>query len=321
MKAQVARGRVSRFDSLVLENDRVRAVIIPSLGGRVWELWDVLRQRQWIWHRHDVPLEVSPRESNYDDRWAGGWEELFPNDAAGEFEGRHLPDHGIWWTTAWTVDALTNGPDGATVRLVADTMAPDTSCVKEFRLDDDSDTITASYRIVSRESKPFHFLFKQHFPIALTPDCRLALPDGLVTTVDPSFGTLVSGAPPFAWPTVDLPSGKHVDLRTVPGPSHREREFVYVSGLREGWCGVDDPRAGASLRMLHETSKLPFVWLFLTYGGWRDCFTAVLEPCTNMPKDLAAAVRLGQAARLPAGGTFETRAAVTLGGLEDAKAE
>ena len=30
----------------------------------------------------------------YDDVWAGGWEELFPNDAPGRFEGRELP--GPW---------------------------------------------------------------------------------------------------------------------------------------------------------------------------------------------------------------------------------
>jgi hypothetical protein len=55
--------------------------------------------------------------------------------------------------------------------------------------------------------------------------------------------------------------------------------------------------------------------LFLTYGGWRDCYTAVLEPCTNMPKDLAEAVHAGQSARLDAGDVFHTSVAVTMGGL------
>jgi hypothetical protein len=287
----------------------------------VWELHVVVRKRQWIWHRHDVALEASARDSNYDDRWAGGWEELFPNDAAGEFEGRQLPDHGIWWSTAWSVEAVTMSDEGASVRLVADTMAPASFCAKEFTLDNDSATFAVSYRIESRERNPFHFLFKQHLPVAVAPQCKLILPGGLVTPVDPAFGSLVSGGPPFPWPAVERSPGRRVDLRDVTDPSRREREFVYVSGLTDGWCGVDDPRVGASLRLGYEASKLPFVWLFLTYGGWRDCFTAVLEPCTNMPKDLATAVRLGQAARLPAGGMFETRATVRLDALEHANAE
>ena len=56
------------------------------------------------------------------------------------------------------------------------------------------------------------------------------------------------------------------------------------------------------------------VWLFLSYGGWRDIYTAVLEPCTNMPKDLADAVRLGQSARLTPGEEFVTTVSVTLSG-------
>lgn len=303
-----------------MENDRLRVVVLPSLGGRVWELVDVARERQWIWHRGDVPLDESPRGSSYDDRWAGGWEELFPNDAAGQFEGRDLPDHGIWWTTTWTVETATGG-DRAVVRLVADTREPDTTCVKEFRLADDSDTLEVSYRIESREPKPFHFLFKQHLPISVTPDCKLALPGGVVTPVDPTFGTLVSGSKPFPWPTGRLPRGKQVDLRDVPEASRRDREFAYVSDLPGGWCGVDDHRAGASLRLSYDAARLPFVWLFLTYGGWRDCYTIVLEPCTNMPKDLGTALRLGQSARLSAGAIFQTHVAVRLGGLEHATTE
>jgi hypothetical protein len=152
MNAIVSRDVVGGFEVFVLENSQVRASVIPSLGGRVWELLDRIRGRQWIWHREDVPLAVSPSGTSYDDVWAGGWEELFPNDAPTDFEGRALPDHGEWWTT-------------------------------------------------------------------------------------------------------------------------------------------------------------PFLWLFLSYGGWRDCYTAVLEPCTNMPKDLAEAVRTGQSARLDAGAFFQTQVA------------
>jgi hypothetical protein len=118
--ATVSRDVVGGFEVLVLENSQVRASVIPSLGGRVWELLDRVRGRQWIWHREDVPLAVSPSGTSYDDVWAGGWEELFPNDAPGDFEGRALPDHGEWWTTAWTVAEASDGAE-AVVRLVADT--------------------------------------------------------------------------------------------------------------------------------------------------------------------------------------------------------
>ena len=108
-----------------------------------------------------------------------------------------------------------------------------------------------------------------------------------------------------------------MDLSQVPERSSTTREFVYVTDLAGGWCGIDDVAQGASLRMEFEARELPFLWLFLSYGGWRGCYTAVLEPCTNLPKDLVEAVRLGQSAHLPVGGIFQTTVTVTLGGLRD----
>lgn len=310
--ATVTRDIVCGFEVLVLENSRIRATVIPSLGGRVWELLDRVRGRQWIWHREDVPLAVSPSGSSYDDVWAGGWEELFPNDAPTDFEGRELPDHGEWWTTAWTVAEATGGAEGV-VRLVADTCIRKASCIKEYRLS--GDTIQVSYRIESREPEAFHFLFKQHLAIAVTPSCELSLPGGRVSAVDPAFGTLLPGPGPFDWPLARSPDLDDVDLSRVAARASAEREFVYVTELPESWCGVDDVSAGASIRMRFEQRRTPFLWLFLTYGGWRDCYTAVLEPCTNMPKDLAEAVRAGQSARLNPGAVFQTSVAVTLSAL------
>ncbi len=315
MSASVEPSVVSGFDALVVQNDRVRAVIIPSLGGRIWELTDLERNRQWIWHREDVPLAENGPGASYDDVWAGGWEELFPNDASGDFEGRSLSDHGIWWTTAWNVATSDASPD-CVVRLTARIDSPACDCEKEIRLGADSNTLSVSYRITSRETDPFHFLFKQHLPVDVTPECTLALPGGCVTPVDPSFSTLSSGPASFDWPLARSSAGADVDLRQVPARSRAEREFVYVSELPQPWCGVVDAENDASIRMQYDGAQFPFVWLFLTYGGWRDCYTAVLEPCTNMPKDLATAARLGQSAVLLPGHTFATEVSVT---MSDAK--
>lgn len=309
MSASVRDESVAGFASVVLENSRLRAVLIPALGGRVWELFDKRHNRQWIWHRTGVPLVACSPGSLYDDVWAGGWEELFPNDSPGTFEGRVLADHGEWWTSGWCVVDVKEGTE-AVVRLVAESHIRGACCIKEYRLNAQSATLRVRYYVQNLVPKSFHFLFKQHLPIAITPTCRLVLPGGLVSAVDPSFGTMLPGPGPFAWPKAG-----RVDLRKVPIPSHSTREFVYVNNMPEGWCGVDDWGSRATLRMHFDTRQLPFLWLFLTYGGWRGCYTAVLEPCTNMPKDLHEAVRLGQSACLAGDGLFETEITVTLGTL------
>ena len=297
---------VRGFECFVLENTHLLARILPALGGRVWELWDRARDRQWIWHRPGfTPTPPRPNDA-YEEIWAGGWEELFPNDAAGLFEGQELPDHGEWWRLPWSVEEFTLGY----LRLAARTTSRRAACIKQFWLPPDSPELVIRYRITSEESSPFHFMFKQHCAVAITPACTLALPGGTVTAVDPSFGALMPGSGPFSWPLAG-----QVDLSRIPPASEKAREFVAVSDLAAGWCGVDDVERGATFRMHFDRSLCPFVFLFLAYGGWRDCYVAVLEPNTNRFKDLDESLRAGQAARLDPGQTFEVEFRVVLGGL------
>jgi hypothetical protein len=315
MSAVVSPSQAAGFDAVVLENRWLRAVVVPSLGGRVWQLEDRLRGRQWIWHRADVPLKASHVGEAYDDVWAGGWEELFPNDAPGPFQERDLPDHGEWWARSWSVsDSSSEG--GARLTLSTTCAVIRASCIKEFVLPADAPSLTVRYRIRSEEPNSFHFLFKQHLPIRLTGECRLLLPGGTMQAVDPSFGTLLPEGGPFEWPYAADRAGRRVDMRAVPSPSSAAREFLYVSKLPAGWCGVADLEREASIRMQFDQQALPFVWLFLSYGGWRHTHTAVLEPCSNMPKDLAEAVRSGQSARLLPGEEFTTAVSVTVADLD-----
>jgi hypothetical protein len=135
----------------------------------------------------------------------------------------------------------------------------------------------------------------------------------IVNVVDPGFGTILAAGDPFEWPLGRGADRRERDLRRIPSASSEEREFVYLSGLPAGWCGIDDVEAGTTLRLRFDIRDLPYLWLFLSYGGWRDCYTAVLEPCTNMPKDLAQAVRAGRSAYLPPHAVFQTSLFVTLG--------
>ena len=64
--------------------------------------------------------------------------------------------------------------------------------------------------------------------------------------------------------------------------------------LTEGWAALRDPGSGRELRFEFDPTEVPFVGLWLNYGGWSGAGTAPyfnlgLEPCTGMPEDLATA--------------------------------
>lgn len=282
-----------------LDNGRLRADILPAFGGRAWTLEDLERKTQWIWRNPKVVLAVPAANASYDDCWAGGWEELFPNDAPGTFDGHALPDHGEWWSHAWTADVLEDTAHRASIRLRLETRSAKASCEKIVSLDAGAKNLHVRYRIENREKQPLRFMLKQHLAAAVRPGDRLELPGGTIHLVDPTFSTLLKKAPAVWASDFILP------------PAGRDKEFIYVADLPEGWAGIR--RAdGAALRMNFDLKSFPHCWFFMDFGGWRGHYTVVVEPCTNWPKDLAQAAAAGRCASLPPGGVFETAVDVTL---------
>jgi len=294
-----------------LENGTMEAEILPGMGAKIWSLRDKRTGTQWIWHNPSVPPRLLPPGSPYDDNWAGGWEELFPNDAPGEFDGRSLPDHGEWWSRAWETRR-----EGGAWAFRHESGLTRTACVKRVSLHPSEPVLTVGYEIRNLDAKALRFLFKQHLAVAATPSHVIELPGGTAVPVDLSFSTRIGSPGPFRWPDAAGPGGRSVDLSRLPEPAERHREFVYVKDLPEGWCGVRDTRTGETLRMTFSTDVFPYVWLFMSFGGWRGLYTVVLEPCTNIPKHLPEAVRSGRCAELAGGGVLRCEVRVSLGGAE-----
>jgi len=308
----VSQKRIECFTALCLNNGHAAVEILPELGGKIWNLYHPSTDTHWIWHNPHVRLQALALGASYNDHWAGGWEELFPNDAAGDFMGRDLPDHGEWWSQPWKWEEMEDSQRRVTVRLWHEGVVTQTRCEKWITLEANMASVSIRYRITNLEATLLYFLFKQHLAVAVTPTHRLELPGGKVTPVDLSFSTRIGTAGPFDWPMVQGKTGEPVDLSVLLLPELMHREFIYVAELPEGWCGVRDTRTGARLRLHFPCEVFPYTWLFMTFGGWRGLYTVVLEPCTNMPKDLNAAFRLGQCAMLHTNETLDCEVHVVL---------
>lgn len=293
--------------SLRLENGLMSVDILPELGGKIWSL-KRSNGIEWIWRNPHIAPKAIALGAEYDAHWIGGWEELFPNDAPGLFEGRELVDHGEWWSSNWTVEP---SDDPLEARLTLACRSVPAFCEKRVRLDPNRARLTISYKIKNSSAEALRFLFKQHLPVAITPEHQLELPGGRVTPVDPAFSRRLALGQ-FSWPLGAGPDGTAEDLSRLPPPERRLQEFVYVSELPEGWCGVRDTRSGERLRLSFDKTVFPHTWLFMTFGGWRNLYTVVLEPCTNKPKDLSEALKNGACARLGPGETLATEVVAEL---------
>jgi galactose mutarotase-like enzyme len=281
---------------LTLRSRGVELAIDPARGASIQSIRTPGSPRDWVFYdpsRVQGPLTGGER---YDDVWCGGFEELFPTDAPGRFEGRDLPDHGELWNAPFEI--VSAGDESVSMRRHCRTV--EAVFDKRVSLDPEGAGFCIDYRIENRGHDPLHFLFKLHPALAIEPGDRILLPGGVVQAVDPEFGAQIGDAS-GVWPRVAGRGGEIVDLSTIPSFDQPGREFVYVSGLPAGWCGLEHHATGERMYLRFPQDVFPYCWLFLTYGGWRGYYAAVLEPCTNMPKDLAQAKAAGQCAVLMPG--------------------
>jgi hypothetical protein len=275
---------------LILENSEMRLTIRPDLGGRIDQLEDRQTGHFWLWHPSDYTPDTTrslPVGASFDEEWTGGWDEVFPNDAAGAFQGRNLVDHGELWSQWWEI--LQCLPLSTTLGYQCQTVP--VRVEKTIQLDPIRSEAKLIYEFENQSEEEIPFLFKHHAAIAIEAGDEILLPDCWVEPAFLEFSKLIGQPGKTRFPQAIGANGEAIDLRRMPPPSSQLQEFYYSFDLASGYCGIRNQRTQSALRMTFDTADFPFVWMFQSYGGWRDHYVVVVEPCTTMPFDLEEAVR------------------------------
>jgi galactose mutarotase-like enzyme len=164
-----------------LENKTLRIEIIPEQGGHIESLVDRRTGKNWVWHPEGyLPSpHALPVGAPFDDNRRGGWEEVFPNDAAGEFQGYSLVDHGELWSQPWKI--IENEHYGIKMSYRCERVPVDVE--KTIVFSDGDASFRLHYRFKSRAEKPLPYLFKLHPAIAIEPGDELLLPPCVIKQV------------------------------------------------------------------------------------------------------------------------------------------
>ncbi len=298
--------------AVVLENAKLRLVLLPGVGGKIVSLVDKDADEELIWLNPRLPVRSVPFGSGYDDNFAGGWDELYPTDEPEELAGEQLPDHGELWTLPWS--ASTGVAEGtAWVEITARTPITSSAVSKRITLGTGA-SVTSDYRLTNTGRTDQPFLWKSHVAVVLRADTQVDL--GATEVLVHEFGAPRGRPTPdtVGWPWLDADGVRH-DLRTLPDTSTRGvSEFLIATAMDRGACGVTHPTARTGLQLSWDLADLPSCWLFASYGGgWRGLHTLVLEPCTGYPLSVAEGVAAGTHQVLGAGETRRWRVTATVG--------
>jgi galactose mutarotase-like enzyme len=290
--------------AIEISNGVVRVVVLPDIGAKIWQIYYVPTAADVLWNNAAIPPARQPLHASYDDTWSGGWDELFPNDAAGEWDGYKLPDHGELWTGEWRSDIVVHD-DVPSLQLRFTTPLTHFQVEKTISLKPDQPALAIDYKLTNQGKRDFSFLFKLHPAFAVSADHRIDFP-AMTIHREPEFpGTLQDAPLTFPWPHADLGS-KTMDLRQVPDEKSGAVHFFYGSEISGGWCGVTNRATGLGAVLQFDPGVFTSCWLFATHGGWRDLNVAVLEPATGYPFDFAAMIKAGHAPTLSPGETLQS---------------
>jgi len=296
--------------AVVLENEVLRLVVLPEAGAKVWQIRYKPLAADLLWNNPNFGPSRQPLNASYDDTWSGGWDELFPNDEAGELLGFNLPDHGELWTGEWQAEPIeADGAEG--LRLRFETPVSHFLLEKTVLLRLASAVLEVRYKLTNRGAHRFPFLFKLHPAFAVSAQHRIDFPPMTVQR-EPGFAGTLEGAPlTFAWPDARL-DDQVIDLRQVPDQRSGAVHFFYGVEMAAGWCGITNQanRLAAALRF--DPQVFSSCWLFATYGGWRDLNVAVLEPSTGYPYKMQSMLDQGHARWVAPGESLETTVLFTV---------
>lgn len=301
------------LQAVVLRNEHLTAVVLPELGGKVWEVHDRLSGRQLLWHHPRLGPGRVPFGSTYDDVFHGGWDELFPNDVPEVLAGEAYPDHGELWASAWEWRTDAPGPDGvASVTLRLATPISACTFAKTISLAPGARELTVAVDLVNGSGTDLPFLWKQHLALAVSAGARVDLGAGEMLIGD--FGTPRAGAAgaTYTWPELVVEGVAH-DMRPVLPHESRVCEFQYATTVHEGWCELAHAD-GTTVRLSFDPGVFASCWLFSSYGGWRDLDVAVLEPCTGHPISVVDGVAQGTHRVLRAGEQLSTSMTLAVSG-------
>lgn len=284
---------------LLLENDSVLLIILPEIGGKIIKLENKFSGSNLLLTpgQNPVSYEKAFYGADYSKFDPSGFDECLPTISACSFEVNEknfiYPDHGELWSREWkyklTEDEIVLEIPGVAFHYKFE---------KRIRLD--GEKIIISYLINNYSEDTFYFLWAAHPLLAVEPEDRIIFPDSvqkmfLNWSSDDKIG---SHADLLNWPC--LTGSKRKDFSIVQKINYDKAVKLFTEKLEEGKASVLFKATGEELVFKFDVNKIPYMGLWLCYGGWpvdseKKYLTVAIEPSIGRPDSLAEAISRNEA--------------------------
>jgi len=299
------RGTISKdwkfqgFDVIMLENQHLRAAVLPTLGAKIFQLIDKRLDLDLLYHHPRVELRTSHFGSNVDNWWSGGIDDAFPTGHPCVIDGEELPFLGEVWSMAWQWEQVSP----CSVKFTRFGVITPFRLSRTMTLNHDDRYLSVNYTLENVGTESFPYLWGIHPAVPIGRRTRIHVPatKGLYGDGTLKIGnsdTKIGSGASISWPFDSV-----TEISELPSGNWHH---LYLTDVRQGWLAVTDDVTGAGFGMTFSLKDFPSVHLWVVDGGWRGIRCAVVEPWSGYPARLDEAIAVGQARVLAPGECVET---------------
>jgi hypothetical protein len=293
------------IEIFILESHNLKVSVAPALGGKIISVYNTLLQKEFLWNNNSLPLTINPPGSEYDANFWGGVDELIPNDLPETVDSISYPDHGELWTTALQCEHTDQ-------KITVQRKLPLSGLYysKTLYADHNAPIIWLDYKIKNETNERRHFLWKLHAALHIEPGDKLVTTAKYGKVVDPEYSRFKTQNE-FKWPIIE-----NVDASIIP-PETNTMDFFYLYDISRTEMQLVTRDDNHVFSCSYDNKVFPYQWYFASYGGFLNHYTAILEPCTNMPLRINEAIEKQQCAILLPGQELITSVRIFAGEKKD----
>lgn len=299
------RWSLNGLDTLIFENEFVRASVLVGMGGNIHEFIDKSSGRDFLFHHPRVQPRAPIYGENADNRWTGGIDEVIPTGWLSEYQGETYQSVGEVFGLPWNYQIESRSPDEVCAHLWVDLIMAPLRFERWISLRRGEKVLRLRYRVTNLLSdEQFKFLWGIHTAVDLDFEYRLDVAEGTKGYIEhyaPTF--FEQEAQTYKWPNYEWEEGRNIDMR-YPLPEDWPPMRHHYLVAKEGWYAVTDTKRKVGIGMAFPTDVLPMlnVWFLWKWRG-QKCFA--FQTSTGYPHRLHEAVDQGICTTLDGGETID----------------
>ncbi len=288
--------RCSSIEQIHCKNDTLQIAVLPDVGAKILDLTYRPAAQNFLWHNPRIEPQRYPVEANFDNYWCGGWDDGFPTCETCFHNGETYPNLGELRSIRWDIETATE----SYIHLSASGPISPVRARKELRLLDD--TLEMHFSVQHVGYTPIEFIWGTHPAYAITRDCILHIPAKRGLVGQANYPVLGEPGQSYEWPILNTSHGS-LDMSRMHAPGKLSAGH-YATELTAGWYALEYPERQTGMLLEFPIDVCPYLWLWLSYGGWRGYYVAVVEPWTSCPVTLTDAIAAKTHRVLDPGETF-----------------